>query len=363
VSKAEPLVVVVTGAAGFLGSSITADLARSHSVIAVDRREPDALLLHAAPGVEWAKLDIAEADEVAAVFQGAKRRLGRIDVVIHLAAFYHFGADAHPEYERTNVRGTAHVLRAATDVGATRLIFASSVAAMEPAPPGQVLDESSPTSDYLPYAASKSTGERMVLAALSRLPAIVLRIGGVFSDWCELPPLHGLIKNWWGKSPLCRVIAGRGESGMPYVHRDDLVTLVRNCVEREAELAEHEVFIASQHGAVLQRDLFPVVRQACGGGASPLFVSPAIAGLGLRAKRLLGALSGNAPFEQPWMLEFLDRPWVVDTSSTRARLQWACTPGLDVCERLPTILEHLAREPKVWEHRNALRLSSRPHPE
>ena len=362
-STAEPLVVVVTGAAGFLGSSITADLARSHSVVAVDRREPDASLLRAAPGVQWTRLVIAEADKVAAAFQDVKRSYGRIDVVIHLAAFYHFGADAHPEYERTNVRGTAHVLRAATDAGAARLIFASSVAAMEPAPPGQVLDETSPTSDYLPYAASKSTGERMVLAASSRLPAIVLRIGGVFSDWCELPPLHGLIKNWWGRSPLCRVIAGRGESGMPYVHRDDLVTLVRTCVEREAELAEHEVFIASQRGAVLHRELFPMVRDACGGAGAPLFVSPGVARLGLSAKRALGVLTRHAPFERPWMLRYIDRAWVVDTRMTCARLDWSCTPGLDVCGRLPRILEHLAREPQVWEHRNALRLSSRPHSE
>lgn len=358
-STAEPLVVVITGAAGFLGSSITADLARKHSVVAVDWREPDASLLRAAPGVQWTKLDIAEASTVAAAFQDVKRSFGRIDVVVHLAAFYHFGADAHPEYERTNVRGTAHVLRAATDAGAARLIFASSVAAMEPARAGESLDETSPTSDYLPYAASKSTGERMVLEASSGLPAIVLRIGGVFSDWCELPPLHGLIKNWWGTSPLRRVVAGRGESGLPYVHRDDLVRLVRACLDHEAELATHEVFIASQHGTVLQRDLFPIVRQACGGAVSPLFVSPAIAGLGLRAKRVLGTLSGNAPFERPWMLEFLDRPWVVDTSTTRERLQWACTPALGVCERLPTILDHLLREPREWERRNRLRSATR----
>jgi hypothetical protein len=137
------------------------------------------------------------------------------------------------------------------------------------------------------------------------------------------------------------------------------VRLVHACVTREADLAEHEVFIASQHGTVVHRELFSIVRQACGGGRSPLFVSPAVARLGLNAKRVLGVLSGNAPFERPWMLEFLDRPWVVDTNTTCARLQWACTPALRVCERLPTILDHLLREPREWERRNRLRGSSR----
>ena len=46
-------------------------------------------------------------------------------------------------------------------------------------------------------------------AAKDRLPATVLRIGGAFSDWCELPPLYSLIKGWWGTSPLRRILVGR----------------------------------------------------------------------------------------------------------------------------------------------------------
>lgn len=354
-----PRVVVITGAAGFIGSAITVDLARRHRVVALDRREPGEALLRAAPGVLWKRLDIAEADRVAASFEDVRERFGRVDLVMHFAAFYHFDTDAHPEYERTNVRGTAHVLRSSMAAGAARLIFASSIAAMEPPPPGQTLDGQSPTSDYLPYAGSKSVGERMILEASDRLPAIVLRIGGVFSDWCELPPLHSLIKSWWGRSPLRRVVVGRGDSGMPYVHRDDLVRLVRACMDREAELADHEVFVASQRGTVLHRDLFPIVRRARRGAGSlePILVSPAVARIGLGLKRMFGTVTGNPPFERPWMLRYVDRPWVVDASYTEERLHWNCTAGMGVCDRLPTILDHLLHEPRTWERRNRLRSS------
>jgi nucleoside-diphosphate-sugar epimerase len=33
-------VIIVTGAAGFLGSAITVDLSRDHKIVAIDRRKP-----------------------------------------------------------------------------------------------------------------------------------------------------------------------------------------------------------------------------------------------------------------------------------------------------------------------------------
>jgi hypothetical protein len=41
----------------------------------------------------------------------------------------------------------------------------------------------------IPYAKSQSIGERMIRSASYRVLAVVLKIGGAFSAWCELPPL------------------------------------------------------------------------------------------------------------------------------------------------------------------------------
>jgi len=350
-------VIVITGAAGFLGSAITVDLSRNHKLTAIDRRQPGRALRRAAPEVVWEQLDIAEAEQVASAFRRVQSEHSRVDFVIHLAAFYHFGTDWLPEYERTNVLGTFNVLQAAKNTGTERLIFASSISAMEPPPPGQMLTEKMPTCDLIPYAKSKMIGEEMIAEGVDRLPGILLRIGGAFSDECELPPLHSLIRMWAGRGPVSRILPGRGESGIPYIHRNDVVQSVRRCIESHPTLDPLEVFLVSQQGAVLHKELFPLIRQTAGKRASlePILMPPDLARLGLFLRLALGSLTGDVPYERPWMLEFVDRPWVADTSYTQQRLGWSCSPGMGILDRLPMMLQRFTRNRRAWEERNRLR--------
>jgi nucleoside-diphosphate-sugar epimerase len=349
-------VILITGAAGFLGSAITVDLARDHRVAAVDCREPSADLRRDTAGTLWHKADIADASAVHAAFVKTREMLGSVDVVLHFAAFYHFGADWRAEYERTNLQGTANVLRAAAEHGSKRMIFASSVAAMLPPPEGGVLTEKTPAADYIPYARSKSLGEQMVRAASDRLPSIVLRIAGAFSDWSELPPLTSLIGRCAGRGPASRLVPGRGTTGMPYIHRSDLVRMVRSCIARHATLARDEVFLASPMGAVLHDELFAAIRRECGDvSPRPIFIPPGIARIGLRVSRALGCIIGQTPYEHPWMLQFVDRAWIADSSTTCGKLNWRCTEGMGILERIPVILENFRRDRRAWDDRNRRR--------
>jgi len=354
-------VVIVTGAAGFLGSAVTLELARDTAVIAIDHRAPSTALLKATGHVEWHQVDIANREALADVFQSTKRRLGRIDFVLHLAAFYHFGSDRRPEYQRTNIDGTSAVLHSAIENDARRLIFASSIAAMLPSSSGVMLTERSPTSAYIPYGESKSAGEQMILDASRQLPAVVLRIGGVFTDWCELPPLDSLIRLWAGGYPLNRIIAGRGATAIPYIHRDDLVRLVRVCVDQSEKMAPLEVLLASQHGAVSHLELFDAVWRARRNRnrVKPIFVSPTTATIGLYLRLALGLVTRDPPFERPWMLQFIDRPWIADTTYTRNKLGWDCTQGKGILDRLPTMVDRYLRSRNQWDQRSRARTTAR----
>jgi len=354
-------VIVITGAAGFLGSALAVDLACGHRVVAIDRRKPTDALLAAARGTQWHRVDIGERGAVARALRCARRSFGRLDFVVHLAAFYDFGTDWKSEYERTNLQGTLHVLRSACESGARRVIFASSIAAMEPAPRGETLTEQTPTSEYTAYAKSKSVGEKMVREATGHLPGVVLRIAGAFSDWCELPPLCSLIGLWAGRSPLRRLLVGQGTTGMPYIHRHDVVGIVRACLDAHETLGPYEVLLASQQGAVLHKDLFAATGRADPGRAAPapILVSRRTASLGLGLRRAIGALTGRVPFERPWMLKYVDRPWLVDATYTREKLGWRCAEGMGILDRLPAILAHFRQDRRTWEERNSLRNQGR----
>ena len=350
-------IVIVTGASGFIGSAVCIDLAKDFLVVAIDRREPTLRLREVAPLVIWHILDISDNRAVSELFAQVKINFGQIDFVIHLAAYYDFSLDWVGEYQRTNITGTSNVLNASKNEGVKRLIFASSIAAMEPPAGSSFLTEDSSTSEYIPYARSKSLGEKLIIETSGHVPFTILRIAGVFSDWCELPPLYGLIKLWTSAFPFGCMIPGRGKSAIPYIHLNDLVSFVRKCILWDHKLGPSHIFLASQQGAVLHSQLFPAIRSESiyPSGIRPIHINQKFAKTGLRFRHALGAVNGNIPYERPWMLDYLDKSWNADTAKTREILHWDCTPGRGILQKIPEIMSILRKDPKGWESRNISR--------
>jgi nucleoside-diphosphate-sugar epimerase len=351
-------VIIVTGASGFIGSSLVIALSESLQIVGLDKHRPSNTLVKAAKHVKWTELNISDTAEVNSAFQLVKDDYGRIDFVIHLAAYYHFGIDWQKEYELTNIKGTENICNAAVKFGARRIIFSSSIAALEPPEHGQYLNEESLTSDYIPYARSKSEGEKIIKNISSDIPVTILRLGGVFSDWCELPPLYSLIRLWSSFIPFANMVPGNGETGIPYIHIKDVIQIIQRCIALHSKLSDCEIFIASQNGAVLHKDLFPCIKAALdyGGSNNPIYVSTSVAKIALRLKSKLGRLTGRINFEQPWMLKYTDRPWIVNNAYTQEKLAWRTSSNLDLLERLPVILNFYKEQRKQWISQNKQRI-------
>jgi hypothetical protein len=61
------------------------------------------------------------------------------------------------------------------------------------------------------------------------------------------------------------------------------------------------------------------------------------------------------PYERPWILDYVDKPWTTDTSKTRRILDWDCASELGILRKIPDILSNLRTDPKGWEERNISR--------
>ncbi len=353
--------IVITGSSGYLGSALCADLGRDHHVVGIDRRPPGPALRQAAPHAVWENLDISDAAAVSDAFQRTAHGSGGIDVVIHFAVYYHYGRRWRTEYDRHNIQGTRHILEAAHRAGTGRIIFAASIASLIPPPLGVSLTEAAADMADFPYCRSKAAGERLCAERLDDLPAVVIRIGGVFSDWCELPPLYSLIRLWNQPDPFGRCIPGRGQTGFPYIHRHELVRFVRRVIEKKASLSRHEVLFASEDGCTCHADLFRPIRRLCGPSRSlkPIYVPPVLAAAFLYLKLAVNGLLARTTYEQPWMLAYIDRPLRVDTSCTRQKLDWKPREDHTILNRLPVVMENFRRHPRHWKLRNIRRNEGR----
>lgn len=212
--------VLVTGATGFIGSSIARTCAAAGwSVRSFGRR---ALPAEALPG--YMRGDVQEPSSLKAALHG-------IDCVIHAAALVHqFGAageDAEA-FEAINVRGTMNVVRGAIAAGAGHLVLVSSVAVYGPSE--QPRGEDAPCRPAGPYAESKLAAERAAikLAGDARLALTILRPATVYGegDRGNVERLIGLI------DASQFVWIGDGSNRKSLIHRDDVAQACLLALER-----------------------------------------------------------------------------------------------------------------------------------
>jgi len=355
--------VVITGASGFLGRRVLDLLKSQYRLIAIDLRSQSESGVPRHPNISWHQLDICNAGALEAVCTEVRGIGGRVHSVIHLAAYYDFTGDDHPEYQRTNVDGLRNLLEQCRTMKPKRFIYASSLAACEFPPPGKVLTERSVPDGQHPYAVSKRRGEALVREYSDVVPAAIVRFAALYSDWCEYPPLFVFLETWLSDQWNARILGGKGESAVPYLHVRDGANLLRRVVEKADALARVEVLNASTNGAVTHQELFEVATAYYYGQArKPIHMPRLLAGPGMIMRDAVGRLLGRRPFERPWMAEFIDLKLTTDARYTHEILDWEPHPRLDILRRLPFLVENMKTDPLDWARRNQEALEHRLRP-
>jgi UDP-glucose 4-epimerase len=214
---------LITGAAGFLGSSIANQLAREgHQVRGIDdlsTGDPQAL----SADVHFTRGDVNDRPKLWTLLQ-------EVDCVYHLAARVSVPESIlYPrEYNAVNVGGTVSLMEAMRDVGVKRVVFASSGAIygnqdIQPLMEGQT---PRPTS---PYAVSKLAAEYYIrtIGSLWGIETVCLRIFNAYGPGQHMPASNPPVVPYFLRQAVRNgtlVINGDGNQTRDYVYVDDVVS-------------------------------------------------------------------------------------------------------------------------------------------
>jgi nucleoside-diphosphate-sugar epimerase len=219
--------VVVTGAAGFIGSHVAETMSGlGHEVLAVDALPRAAS--PAAARANWAGLagrtgvTRVETDLAA----GDLAPLAEADVIVHLAGrpgVRSSWGEGQADSERDNVTATRRLLDACAAAPRSPRVVVASSSSVYGSAGGRPSAERDPLRPASPYAAAKAEMERLTARAVRHgLPAVVLRFFSVYGPR-QRPDMafHRFIEAGLGGRPL--PVLGDGSQSRAFTHVSDIV--------------------------------------------------------------------------------------------------------------------------------------------
>jgi len=225
--------VLVTGAAGFIGSNLSEYLIeQGWDVVGFDnmstgqQRNVDRLKYAGASRFTFIEGDITDPDAVASAIDGCKH-------VVHLAAQVSVqrSFDDIKYNDSVNVGGFINVATAAIEANVSRFIYASSCAVYgdNPTLPLKESDELRPLS---PYAVSKLANElyaKVMAAANPGIAILGLRFFNIYGPWQNPEGAYAAVIPKWISARLAQkrpVMFGDGTASRDFCHVDDVCEVI-----------------------------------------------------------------------------------------------------------------------------------------
>ncbi len=197
--------ILVTGATGHVGNTLVRELLSQHKCVrALVMPGEDTAALRDLP-VEIVAGDVLDPSSLARAFEG-------VDVVYHLAGIISIMPGPDELMRRVNVAGTRNVIQAARQAGIRRLVYTSSIHALQRPPLGVVIDETLPFDPQNPAGEYDRTKAEATLAVLEAvrdgLDAVIVCPTGIIGPHDYRGSETGLLILAWMREKLSLLVDG-----------------------------------------------------------------------------------------------------------------------------------------------------------
>jgi nucleoside-diphosphate-sugar epimerase/uncharacterized membrane protein len=366
--KAEKKIVLITGSNGRIGAEIMRRLTGRYSdVVGFDRKAPSP----PPPGCTHIPVDIASDESVRDGLRILREHHGtHIAAVVHLAAYYDFLGKPSPKYDEITVRGTGRLLRGLREgtgrmlrgqregFAVEQFIFASTMLVHQPGEPGVFLTEASPIGPTWAYPESKVRTEALIRAERGAIPAVILRLAGVYDDVCHSPPLAHQMQRIYERQLAGHLYSGETSHGQAFIHLGDVVDAIERAVERRAKLPPEVAILIGEPETLsydeLQHTFSRLIRDESWETHN---VPGPIAKAGAWVQ---DHIPGQDPFIKPWMIDRANDHYALDITSAHTMLDWA--PSRSLRQTLPKMVAALKADPAGWYREQGLELPERLDP-
>lgn len=345
--ESKPL-LLITGSSGFIGRALIERFAPTFRIVALDVQEPENRVEH----TTFYRCDLTDSSSVEQALQQVyDEHGGSLTSVIHLAAYYDFSGEPDPLYKALTVEGTKRLLKELQKFEVEQFIFSSSLLVMEPAEEQtDVIAEDAPLDAEWAYPQSKLEAEKIVENCREDIPAVILRIAGVYDDNCHSLPISQHIRRIYEKQLESVFFPGDAERGQAFVHIEDLAECFFQTVGKRKTLDSCEVFLIAEPHVLSHQELQDDLGMLLHGKEWPTIRMPKIlAKAGAWAKE---RLLGQDEFIKPWMIDLADDHYPVDIAHAQAKLEWR--PVHHVRAALPSMVHSLRENPAAFYSKHKL---------
>jgi nucleoside-diphosphate-sugar epimerase len=342
-------IVLVTGSCGRIGTALVKKLGEKYQIVGFELLKA----IYASPSEELVPVDLSSDESVAQAFSHIKEVHGRkILAVIHLAAYYSFKEQHSDKYEKITVQGTERLLNALKDFEVGQFIFTSTMLLHAPTVPGCPITENSPVCPKWDYPLSKVHTEKVIHRLRGKIPAVILRVAGVYDDQCHSIPISQQIQRIYEKTLESHLFAGDVSHGASFIHMDDLVRAILLAIEKRHSLPPELPLLLGEEKTLSYEELQNLI--SCllyGKGIRTISVPKWFAKIGAWVEDHIQ----HDSFIKPWMIDLADDHYELNIDLAKTMLDWSPKHSLE--GTLPKMIQDLQRDPTSWYKKNGLPLS------